>query len=34
MAETIYKLKIQFIYSTKLNVDIVIKKIDAERKGE
>ncbi len=34
IAETLYESNMQFIYSTKLNIDIVMKQIEAERKGE
>ncbi|MGJ0848772.1 hypothetical protein ACR77J_19075 [Tissierella praeacuta] len=34
IVETLYESNIQFIYSTKLNIDIVMKQIEAERKGE
>ena len=34
IAETLYESNLQFIYSTKLNIDIVMKQIEAERKGE
>lgn len=34
IVETLYESNMQFIYSTKLNIDIVMKQIEAERKGE
>jgi hypothetical protein len=34
IAETLYESNMQFIYSVKLNIDIVMKQIEAERKGE
>ncbi len=34
IAETLYESNMQFIYKTKLNIDIVMKQIEAERKGE
>jgi hypothetical protein len=34
IAETLYESNMQSIYSTKLNIDIVMKQIEAERKGE
>ncbi|MCQ4925287.1 hypothetical protein NE686_19440 [Tissierella carlieri] len=34
IAETLYESNMQFTYKTKLNIDIVIKQIEAERKGE
>ena len=33
IAETLYESNMQFIYKTKLNIDIVMKQIEAERKG-
>ena len=33
IAETLYESYMQFIYKTKLNIDIVMKQIEAERKG-
>jgi hypothetical protein len=34
IAETLYESNMQFIYKTKLNIDIVMKQIEAARKGE
>lgn len=34
IAETLYESNMQYIYSTKLNIDIVLKQLHAERKGE
>ena len=33
IAETLYESCMQAIYSTKINIDLVQKQIDAERKG-
>ncbi|WMM26526.1 hypothetical protein RBU61_07590 [Tissierella sp. MB52-C2] len=33
IAETLHESNMQFIYKTKLNIDIVMKQIEAERKG-
>lgn len=34
IADTLYESNMQYIYSTKLNIDIVLKQLHAERKGE
>lgn len=33
IAETLYDSNIHYLYATKLNIDIVMKQIDATRKG-
>ncbi len=33
VAETLYESNMQYIYSTKLNIDIVLRQLEAERKG-
>ena len=33
IAETLYNTAFQYIYSTKLNIDIVLRQLEAERKG-
>ena len=34
IAESLYDSNMQFIYKTKLNIDIVMKQIEATRRGE
>ncbi|GFN35799.1 hypothetical protein [Tepidimicrobium xylanilyticum] len=34
IAESLYESNMQYIYSCKINIDIVQKQIEAERKGE
>lgn len=34
IADSFYESNMQYIYSCKLNIDIVMKQIEAERKGE
>lgn len=34
IAESLYESNMQFIYKTKLNIDIVLKQMEAIRKGE